>query len=327
MKNKMNNKGAAISGGMILLFVAALVVVYMFVPSVQDTVDGIFQPGEEITPPVGESKCPSSGLTEVTLNVQEALASTATNKNVNYYAFDDGTLVKDGETGADGTVSFDLGCAANKKYTILILNETAASGCYPETVTIDASGPISVHNIEVYEFGQAKLSNVGSSVDPAETHNVSGGAGKTCGIVLTFANNESVSGYNKPLIMCQANTTAVTNIIWNGATEADEKAPVRVSASSGFAYWTYEIPRMIKSTEGAIKLTGTIEFAASKSPKASSNMTCKIVDQATFKVAAYKTLSLEEGFLEAAENTETRAEIGATDSETFDLHLDKGSYC
>ncbi len=317
------NKKGQIKGGMAILIVVGLVAIYMFnIGGVQD----LFKP-EVADDEVPAGRCPSSGLTEITLNVQEALASTATNKNVNYYAYDNGALVKDGETGADGSVSFDLGCAVGKTYTVMVINETAATGSYPEMITVDASGPTDVHNIRVYEFGQAKLSAVGSSVDPAETHNVSGGAGKTCGIVLTFANNESVSGYNKPLIMCQANTTAVSSINWNGVTRADSKAPVRVSADSGFAYWTYELDRMVKSTEGAIKLTGTIEFAASKSPAASSNMTCKIVDQATFKVADYKTLSLSEGFLEAAENIETRAEIGATDSEEFALHLDKGAYC
>ncbi len=323
--NIKNKKGAALSGGMVLLILAVAVAAYMFIPAVQE----IFQPAAPVTPPVPSAgRCPSSGLTEITLNTQEALASTATNANVAYYAFDNGVLVKEGSTGTDGTVSFDLGCAVGQKYTVLVLNETVQTGFYPKTITVDASGPTDVHNMKLYEFGGITIANLGSSVDPAEVANVSGGVGKTCGIILTFAVNETASGYNKPLIMCQANISTVSNIHFNGVTRADAKAPVRVSSYTGWSYWTFELDRMLESTEGAVKLTGTIEFGASAPVNAkANNLSCVIVDQSTFKVAEYKTLSLSDGFLEAAENTETRAEIGAPDSDLQQMFIGQGTYC
>ncbi len=321
---KIKNKKGQIKGGMAILIVAGLVAVYMLnIGGVQD----LFKPAEPYVPPVG--RCPSSGLTEITLNTQEALASTASDSNVSYYIYDNGALVKEGTTGADGTVSFDVGCAANKKYTMLVLNEKSASGVYPQTVTVDASGATDVHNLKTYEFGQIHISNLGSSANPAESNSVDGGAGKTCGFVITFSNNESASGYNKPLIMCLANTTSVVDVNINGVTVADSKRPSRVSVTAGYAYHTFELDRMVKSTEGAIKLTGTIQFSASTAPAATTvndTFTCLVVDQSTFKIAEYKTLSLSEGFLEAAENTETIAQVGAPDSNTGTMYYN-GTYC
>ncbi len=111
--NIKNKKGAALSGGMVLLIIAVAIAAYMFITAVQD----IFKPAAPVTPytPSTGDNCPSSGLTEITLNAQEALASTATDVGVNYYAFDNGVLVKEGETGSDGSVSFDVACGANKK--------------------------------------------------------------------------------------------------------------------------------------------------------------------------------------------------------------------
>ena len=320
--NIKNKKGAqGVSGGMVLLIIVALVVAVVFIPGVQD----IFKPGEVRVDEV-VSKCPSSGLTEITLNVQEALASTATNANVAYYAFDNGVLVKEGNTGTDGTVSFDLGCGANQRYTVLLINETVDTGFYPEQITVDASGPTDVHNLKMYQFGDMHIANIGSSVDPAEASNVSGGAGKTCGFVISFAVNESSSAYNKPLIMCATNTTSVVNVHLNGVTEAE--GPSRLSTISGKKWYVWEVDKMMTSTEGAMKLTGTIQFSASTTPYDQDNMTCSIVDQTTFKVAEYKTLSLSEGFLEAAENTETSSEIGGFDSNFVELAFGHTSgYC
>ena len=320
MKNKI---GAGLSGGTVVLIVLALVAAYVFnVGGFQD----LFVPSEEAEEPVG--RCPSSGLTEVTLNTQEALASSATNSNVSYYAFDSGVLVKEGETGSDGTVSFDLECAASKTYKLLILNEKATTGIYPSTHTIDASGSVDVLNLQTYEFGEVGIANLGSSVDPAGTANISAGAGKSCGFTITFTSNESAAAFNKPLIMCLTNTTSVVDVFMTGAGAADAKAPVRISAISGYEYHTFEYAKKVDSTDAAVMLSGKIQFSSSSAPVSTDNMSCIIVDQSTFKKADYKTLSLSQGFVEAAENTETRANVGAADSNRATLNfLASPAYC
>ena len=325
----IKNKKGAMTGGIAILIVIGIVAVYMLnIGGIQDI--ELFK--KQVTTDNGvTSRCPSSGLTEITLNAQEALASTATDSGVSYYVYDNGALVKEGETGADGAISFDLGCGVNKRYTMLVLNETAASGSYAQTVTIDASGPTDIHNLKTYEFGQMNIANIGSSSDPAEGSNVSGGAGKTCGFVITFANNETSSGYNKPLIMCEANTTSVTDININGVTKADAKKPTRITSTAGKQYHVFELDRMLLSTEGAVKLTGTIQFSASNAPDnsdGSDNMTCMIVDQAKYKKAEYKTLSLSDGWVTAAENAETVNNTGARDSQQTSLfYSSDGGYC
>lgn len=315
MKNKI---GAGLTGGTVVLIVLALVAAYMFIPAVQD----IFKPTEKEV--VG--RCPSSGLTEVTLNTQEALASSAVDAEVDYYIYDNAKLIKEGST-TSGTVSFDIECGVDKKYTMLVINETVEEGFYPQTVTVDASGATDTHNLKLYQYGEVGLSSIVSSADPTGGANVSGDQGKTCGFTLTFANNESASGFDNPLILCQVNSTAITDLTMTGVTEADTKRPARIGPSTGMMYYTFEYPGMIKSTDAGVKVSGKIQFSASAtfSDGVSNNMTCKIIDQTKYQVAEYKTLSLTDGFITAAED-ETITDVGAPDSNIGEMFY-SGTYC
>lgn len=327
-QNKMNRKGA-VSGGMIILLLVVAVFAYTqnFL-GFKDLINPTPAPG---TPgaPAAAGKCPSSGLTEVTINAQEALASTATNANVSYYIYDDGTLVKEGDTGSDGTVSIDVACAAGKTYSAVILNEKLLTGFYPQEFTIEASDATFTKNLKVYEFGQVNVASVVSSADPAGGANFSAGTGKTCGFTVTFSNNESASGYDKPLIMVLANSSAVTDITMDGVTEVPSKKPQRITTPGGLQYWIFEYPSMVKSTDAAIKVSGKVQFTSSMSVKSTAkneNMSVVIVDQSTYRTSQYKTLSLKDGFVTAAENLETQALVGAPDSNRATSGY-KASYC
>ena len=318
-----SKKGAQMKGGVLVLIVLLGLAAYMFIPA-------LFKPAEDDDVIVG--KCPSSGLTEVTLNAQEALASSATNSNLSYYVYDNGELVKEGSTGSDGTVSFDVACAAGKTYSMLTLNDiSSAAGIYPETTIIDASAATDIINLKTYEYGQVNLANLGSSVDPAQTYQVAAGTGKTCGFVITFTANESAAAFNKPVIICEANTSAVTRVHMTGATPVQNKIPGRLAGTAGKKMWAFEYNELLKSTDAAVKLSGQIEFTSTKTIATKDNMSCIIIDQATFKKADYKTLGLSDGFVvDQTENTETFADIGAPDSEGFDLtrlHFNGSSYC
>ncbi len=319
----MKNKAGKMSTGVILLLVALVVFAYATDLGGLKT---FITPSEKDVPVTG--RCPSSGLTEITINAQEALASTATDAEVDYYIYDNGVLVKEGSTTA-GTVSFDVECGVGKTYKMLILNETVANGFYPQTVVVDATGATDIHNFKMYQYGEIGIGSVVSSADPTGGGNVSGGAGKTCGFTLTFSNNESASGFNKPLIMCQVNSSAIADISMSGVTEASAKKPVRISATSGHMYYTFEYPEMIKSTDAAVKISGKIQFStgATFSDGVTNNMSCIVVDQTAYKVAEYKTLSLSEGFLTASENSETIAEIGAIDSNRVTMQFGTTTYC
>ena len=317
---KKINKRGAMSGGTIILILLALVAAYMFIPAVQD----IFKPAvdEEVV-----GRCPSSGLTEVTLNTQEALASSATDAEVDYYVYDDGSLVKEGSTTA-GTVSFDIECGVGREYTMLVINETVAHGFYPKTVTVDASGATDVHNLELYQYGEIGISSIVSSADPTGAVNISGGQGKTCGFTITFANNESASGFDKPLILCQVNSTAITDLTMTGVTEVSAKRPSRIGPTTGMMYYTFEYPSLIKSTDAGVKVSGKIQFSSSAtfSDALTNNMSCIIADQAKYQDPSYKTLSLADGFILAAED-ETITDIGAIDSNRVAVVFRNSSYC
>lgn len=316
----MKNKIGAVNGGTLVLIVLACVAAYMFIPAVQD----IFKPSvdDEVV-----GRCPSSGLTEVTLNTQEALASSATNAEVNYYIYDDSVMVKEGSTTL-GTVSFDIECGVGREYTMLVINETTSHGFYPTTVTVDATGATDTHNLKLYQYGEIGIGSIVSSADPTGGVNISGGAGKTCGFTITFANNESASGFNNPLILCQVNSTAITDISMTGATEVSAKRPARIGPTTGMMYYTFEYPGMIKSTDAGIKVSGKIQFSASAtfSDAVTNNMSCIIADQTKYQVAEYKTLSLTDGFITAAED-ETIADIGAPDSNVVAVVFRNSSYC
>ena len=86
---------------------------------------------------------------------------------------------------------------------------------------------------------------------------------------------------------------------------------------------------MVKSTDAAVKISGKIQFStgATFSDDVKNNMSCIIVDQTAYQVADYKTLSLSEGFIVAAENSETIANIGAPDSNRVTMQFGTTSYC
>lgn len=317
MKNK---KG--MSTGAIFLIIGLLIVGY--VTNFAGMKD--FLTPEEVEEEVGVGQCPSSGLTEVTINAQEALASTATNANVSYYFFDGNALVSNGDTGTDGTVAVDVGCG--RTYTLLVINEKTQTGFYPQTVSIVADRATITKNFKMYEYGQINVASVVSSTDPTGAANISAGTGKLCGFTVTFANNESASAINKPLIMLMSNSTAVTDITLTGATEATAKAPTRLTVPAGRKFWIFEYDELVKSTDGAIKLSGKIQFSASANIPSGdvNNMSCRIVDQATYRIAEWQTLGLSEGFVEAAENIESITDIGAPDSAIATVAF-AGTYC
>lgn len=318
-----NKKG--MSGGLLLLIVVALVFAYTqnFL-GLKDLISPA--PTAPAPGPSGTVGCPSSGLTTLTINAQEALASTATNANVSYYIYDGSLLVASGDTGSDGTIGIDLACGAGKIYKGLVLNEKRHDGFYPQQFTVNAQGPTDTKNFKMYQFGTVDMASIVSSSDPTGGSNVSGGAGKNCGWTVTFSNNETASAYNNPLVLCRVNSTAITGLSLAGTSPGVK--PVRIATLSGFQDYAFELAQLVKSTDSAVKLSGKLQFSSSASFSSAhqNNLSCIVVDQATYRVAEYNTLSLEDGFVTAGENKETVADIGGGDSNRKTM-MYKGSYC
>lgn len=322
----MNNKGEIKLGQLVILAAIVFFGVMFLVPGGWQGILG-GAPATSSTPAVSSGNCPSTGLTTVTLNAYQALASTPTTATVTYYVYDkSGKFITSGTTAA-GTSSFTLGCGQGIKYDVVALNETPTTGFYAQSFEVPADSPTYTKNLQMYLYGSVNFVNLISSVDPAGHSNISAGPGKTCGLTATFTVNKTASAINNPILVFTVNTSAVDHMTWTGLNPVDSKIPSRLSASAGYRLNAFELPKVALSTDSAYKIGGTITFLSTAS-QGPDGMSAIIVDQATWRKAAYTSLSSTDGFLESAQNAETIADVGAGDSQPVYLNYTSASgYC
>ncbi len=335
----MNNKGE--KGNKWLIVIIALVGVYLLVPSVQTSVNGfvggIFGGAETPTDTnlptdANLAKCPTTGKTSYTLSVQDALTTTATNFEAQYYVFNGDGLVKDGNagTGTDGTVAFDVTCG--KDYGLLVLNQSVNTGAYAVEAQLKARTSEQAENVAVTRFGNLKIVGIENPDDPAGGANVSIPAGVTKGFIIKFQSNLTDRGSNRPIIMCQVNTSSIQSVTFNSF--SDGKAittpaalPSRVTASAGYKYYSVEYPAMLNSKQGTIALAGVLTAQGSVTPVTTDFMSCIIVDQATTAKSQYKTAkTVSDGFVFGPENPESPStNVGGPDASAVQYGF-AGSY-
>lgn len=276
------------------------------------------------TPPELAS-CPTTGTTTYTLNVQNALTSTATNVIAEYFVFDNNKLVKEGVTDSTGTASFEVSCGKN--YKLVLLNSTIGTGLYSKVIDLQARTARDTVNEKLVAFGGARILSIENPADPARSPNVSLSAGATKNFELKFVANVTDRGFNRPIIMCQANVTSIQRVAIGSFSDGTQVVPVtnlprRVTASAGYQYYAWEYPKMLTPTMGVITASGSITAQSSTAPSTSDSMSCRLVDQATWKTSSYKTASSpEEAFKTGPENTETLADVGAPDSSVAFLYF------
>lgn len=328
------NKSGKTEIGTVLAWVAiAVVIAYVAnFGGFQGTVNGWFNSDKDVGPtPLQTDTCPTDGTTTYTLNVQDALTSTATNINAEYYVFNGNKLIKEGTTGTDGTVNFDVACG--KDYKLLLLNTTTLVGAY--STIIDLSPRISEDtiNAELTTFGQAKILGIENPADPARAANATLEAGSVKQFNLKFVANQSEHGFNRPILMCQVNVSSIASVSigsFSDGTPVTTVAvlPKRITASAGYQYYAWEYPKMLTPTVGVIDATGSITALSSAAPRDADAMSCVLVDQATWKTSGYKTTtSITEGFKTGAENTENLADVGGFDATASTFAFDNnGGY-
>lgn len=311
--------------GTVLAWIAiALVIAYVAnFNGFQGTVNGWFDKGEAPSTPgsvLVTDTCPTDGTTTYTLNVQDALTSTATNVNAEYFVYNGNKLIKEGTTGTDGSVSFDVACG--KDYKVVLLNTTANIGYYAATLDLSPRISEDTINAELIGFGQAKILgivNPSANANAIEQWNVNLPAGAVKQFEIKFAANRTEDGFNKPIIMCQANITAIQSLSIGSFSDGTPVTtvttlPKRVSASAGYQYYAWEYGKMLTPTVGVITASGSITALASTTPSTTDYISCILVDQATYKTAGYKTASsIADGFKSGPENVETLADVGGYD--------------
>ena len=174
---KMNNKGEAN-----MLLIVGLVVVGLFLAYqggyLNNFLGGLDSgSGSGVEPTdVTTKQCPTTGISTYTINVQDELASTATNVDAEYYLFNGQKLIKEGTTGSDGTVDVDVTCG--KDYQLLLLNTTATagSGAYSKILDLKARTAADTINAELVMFGNGLINAIQNPTDlSSNTTLVAGG--------------------------------------------------------------------------------------------------------------------------------------------------------
>jgi hypothetical protein len=328
-----NKRAEAKLGTVLVWIVVALVVAYVAnFNGFQSTVNGWMNHENKEISTLGANlgTCPSSGITTYTLNVQDALASTATNVNAEYFVFDGSKLVKEGTTGTTGTTTFDLNCGGN--YNVLLMNSTSVIGYYSQVKSLSPSQSSDTVTASLTRYGQAKILGIENPADPARAGNTTLGASAVKQFDLKFVANQTERGYNSPIILCQANVTSVANVNIGSFSDGTPVSsvvvlPKRVTAAAGYVYYAWEYNKMLTPVMGVITASGSIT-ATSSTPLGTDAMTCKLVDQATWKTASYKTASsIDAAFKTGAENTETLANVGAADTDAVSFQFaNNGGY-
>jgi hypothetical protein len=309
----------------------------------QDTVNGFMGKSTPTTPVVintntggnapltDTSDCPTSGTTTLTVNVQDALSTTATTLYPEYYLFNGNQLIKEGTLSSTAnTISVSCG----KDYKLLLINTTALTGIYAKTVDVQARIAQQTVNAQVVQYGGAiinYIANPDDVVSHAPNVTLAAGGGLK-NFDISFKENETQKGFNRPLVMCQANITTVKGINLVGFSDGTKPAaatlPKRVTATSGCAYYVWEYPKMLDQTMSSIIAHMTIEPTATAPTAGDTSTTCMLADQATWKTNKYKTAtSIEDGFKTSAENSDSsNSDVGAYDSAKATLYFDSRGY-
>lgn len=324
------NKRGKTEVSTVLMWIAVLLVIAYVANfnGFQDSVNGFFHktpaaPTQPTTVNLVTGDCPADGTTSLTLNVQDALTSTATNVNAEYFVYNGNQLITEGTTGTDGAVTFDLACG--KDYKMVVMNSTSDIGYYAEIVDLSPRIAQETKNVKLVGFGHGQIlgiENAAVSANAWELWNVKLGASVEKKFNIKFASNRSEDGFNKPIILCQANVTSIESVkltSFSDGTPVTELSslPKRITATSGYRYYAWEYGKMLKSTDPVVIASGAIK-ATANTPATTDYMSCIIIDQATYKVPNYKTAtSIADAFKTASEDNSIN-NIGAIDTPSVD---------
>lgn len=282
-------------------------------------------PGTAVEPTLSDTKdCPTDGTTTYTMNIIDALTTTATSRYPEYYIFNANQLIKEGTLSSTAST---VSLACGRDYDVLLINTTSGDnngGLYPEVVQLKARIAQQTLNAQMYSIGDAKIYKL---INPIETagstayFNLSLPANSEKNWEIQFGANTSQKAFNKPIILCNVNSTEISAIsldsFSDGKKPVVKSVPKRITASTGRAYYAWEYPGMIDMTQGIKTGAGTIKSTSSMPVTLTNaqNMTCILADQTKWKTSTYKTAgSIDEAFKEGAENEESLADIGADDT-------------
>jgi len=266
-----------------------------------------------------EGLAPADLTTSITINALDALATTPTAVDAQYYIFkSDGTFYKEGETGSDGQDTVDVQWGGS--YKLIIYNESnvwgsSGGGYIPEMTTFEANneaGSIKTINVALNKVGGLEISDVRDPVDL--NGNISYSAGSTQGWELLYKVNVSNAAIYHPVLVVDYNQTGIDSDGVKVATEGWTKitCPHRLTSASGRIKTCFEYNGIVTSAMGLQKISGSIKFDDTNSPGTGSVAEFKLIDTMMYREPDYK-IAGEKAFLYGQEDTQDN-DVGAGDS-------------
>ena len=272
---------------------------------------------------IPDNLIPSDLKTTVTLNTYDALATTPTAADVQYYIFkSNGEFYKTGETGSDGQDSVDLQYGGD--YDLIAYNESNAwsstgGGYIPVETSFQADsgeGSIKTINMKLYKVGGMTVTDV---LDPVDLNsNISRTAGSTESVNVLWKVNVSNTAIYRPVLVVDYNQTGIESdgikVSSAGWTETD--CPHRLTTGSGRvkACFIYDDDdHVVLSSDGIQTIRTTIQIDDSTAVGTTSHAEYQIIDTMMYREPDYVTAG-KSAFLYGQEDS-ADSDVGAGDSD------------
>jgi hypothetical protein len=269
----------------------------------------------------GEGYIPSDLTTTITLNTKDALATTSTNANIDYFVFKkkSGEFYKEGTTSS-GSDSFDV--QALGSYRLLAYNDTSATsgaGYLPEEIEFkanDKEASVKTINMKLNKVGGLEVVDFRDPVDL--NNNISYTAGSTQSFQILYKCNVSNAAILNPIIVLEGNRTGIDSDGVKTSTSGYEEVdcPNRLSLTdSANKFWCFEYDGTVTSASGIQTVDGTIKFDDTNDPGHSAtgpHMTVYMIDQQQIKEPDYVTEGYDSFYIDAEDTDDS--DVGCVDS-------------
>jgi len=313
MKSILRKKGGA-SPTLTYVIVAILVIggYYYFIkpsaPSTPATPSG----GTGIIP---TGIIPSSGLTTLKLNFDDALATTSTPVIAKYYVTDlNGKIVSSGTADSSGQASIDL--PYGQAYTVYAFNNSGAQlsggGYYNKQLDISADKMKSSSDTEyMHLYKQGGVLITGTDTYDTDS-NLTVAAGGTKNFHLYTEENKTRAAYQRLTFVLDINKTIVSSIDISGTKPVTCKNNI-TNVGKGRQYYCFMITdkEFIVPADVTSDYQGTIVFNANPSPATGNidGINVSAYDQTMYIKSAAQT---KDDFVIAGEDG-SNYDVGALD--------------
>ncbi len=266
--------------------------------------------------PTPQENIPSDMQSTVTLKFLDDLATTTTNVNAEWIAFNgDGTYFASGTAGTDGLDTFTG--IIDSRYTVYAYN-SSSNGYLAKKVDISTGNkPRVTKTIKLVKRSGVENKNF---IDPVDLNaNISLSAGETQMVRFQYKANVSNAAVGKPAIVLDANGTSVIEdiaVVTSGYSEVD--CPDRLSPSAtGRKLYCFQRDSDLLASEGLEQVDFSIKAKSGGGVGTSDWIEGYVIDEALWLEPGYETIDdIHFGFEDKDDN-----DVGAGDSGTDKVYF------